>query len=131
MKVKSESEVAQSCSSPSDPMDCSLPVSLLLLLLLSCSVMSDSLRAHGPQPTRLFRPWDFSGESTGVGARAFSQAPPYSSLIALSCESFSVTVASVMCNSFCASGPNQVLMNSLKEGPGLFLITVFLMSIIE
>ena len=27
MKVKSESEVAQSCPTPSDPMDCSLPVS--------------------------------------------------------------------------------------------------------
>ena len=25
MKVKSESEVAQSCSTPSDPVDCSLP----------------------------------------------------------------------------------------------------------
>ena len=25
MKVKSESEVAQSCLTPSDPMDCSLP----------------------------------------------------------------------------------------------------------
>ena len=25
MKVKSESEVAQSCPTPSDPMDCSLP----------------------------------------------------------------------------------------------------------
>ena len=27
MKVKNESEVAQSCPTPSDPMDCSLPVS--------------------------------------------------------------------------------------------------------
>ena len=27
MKVKRESEVAQSCPTPSDPMDCSLPVS--------------------------------------------------------------------------------------------------------
>ena len=27
MKVKSESEVAQSCPTPSDPMDCSLPAS--------------------------------------------------------------------------------------------------------
>ena len=27
MKVKSEREVAQSCLTPSDPMDCSLPVS--------------------------------------------------------------------------------------------------------
>ena len=28
--------------------------------------MSDSLRPHGLQPTRLFRPWDFPGKSTGV-----------------------------------------------------------------
>ena len=41
MKVKSESEVAQSCLTPSDPMDCSLPGSLCL--------------------------WDFPGKSTGVG----------------------------------------------------------------
>ena len=38
MKVKSESEVAQSCLTLSDPMDCSLP-----------------------------GPWDFPGKSTGVG----------------------------------------------------------------
>ena len=30
MKVKSESEVAQSCPTVSDPMDCSLPVSSVL-----------------------------------------------------------------------------------------------------
>ena len=29
--------------------------------------MSDSSRSHGLQPTRLLHPWDFSGESTGVG----------------------------------------------------------------
>ena len=40
MKVKSESEVAQSYPTLSDPMDCSLP---------------------------FLRPWDFPGESTGVG----------------------------------------------------------------
>ena len=33
----------------------------------SGSVMSDSLRPHGVQPTRLLRPWDFLGKSTGVG----------------------------------------------------------------
>ena len=33
----------------------------------SCSVMSDSSRPHGLQPTRLLRPWDFQGKSTGVG----------------------------------------------------------------
>ena len=40
MKVKRESEVAQSCS--------------------------DSSRPHGLKPTRLLRPWDFPGKSTGV-----------------------------------------------------------------
>ena len=29
--------------------------------------MSDSLQPHGLQPTRLLRPWDFPGKSTGVG----------------------------------------------------------------
>ena len=29
--------------------------------------MSDSLRPHGLLPTRLLRPWDFLGKSTGVG----------------------------------------------------------------
>ena len=33
----------------------------------SCSVMSNSWRPHGLQPTRLCRPWDFPGKSTGVG----------------------------------------------------------------
>ena len=33
----------------------------------SCSVMSDSSRPHGLQPTRLSRPWDFPAKSTGVG----------------------------------------------------------------
>ena len=29
--------------------------------------MSDSQRPHGLHPTRVLRPWDFPGESTGVG----------------------------------------------------------------
>ena len=33
----------------------------------SHSVMSDSWRPHGLQPTRVLRPWDFPGKSTGVG----------------------------------------------------------------
>ena len=31
------------------------------------SVMFDSVRPHGLQPTRLLRPWDFPGNNTGVG----------------------------------------------------------------
>ena len=41
VKVRSESEVAQSCPTLSDP--------------------------HGLQPTRLLRPWDFPGKRAGVG----------------------------------------------------------------
>ena len=33
----------------------------------SRSVVSDSVRPHGLQPTRVLRPWDFPGKSTGVG----------------------------------------------------------------
>ena len=76
MKVESESEVAQSCPTLSDPMDCSLPGSsihgifqarvlewgdiafslekdseankvLVMLESVSRSVVSDSLRPHG------------------------------------------------------------------------------------
>ena len=46
MKVKSESEVAQSCPTPSNPL----------------------------QPTRLVRPWDFPGKSTGVGCHCLLRA---------------------------------------------------------
>ena len=33
----------------------------------SCSVVSDPQRPHGLQPTRLLRPWELPGKSTGVG----------------------------------------------------------------
>ena len=33
----------------------------------SRSVMCDSSRPHGLQPTRLLHPWDFPGKSTGAG----------------------------------------------------------------
>ena len=33
----------------------------------SSSVLSDSQRPHGLQPTRLLHPWSFPGKSTGVG----------------------------------------------------------------
>ena len=49
MKVKSESEVAQSCQTLCDP-----------------------LRPHRLQPTRLLRPWDSPGKSTGVGCHCLS-----------------------------------------------------------
>ena len=35
--------------------------------------MSDSVRPHRRQPTRLPRPWDSPGKSTGVGSRFLLQ----------------------------------------------------------
>ena len=83
MKVKSESEVAQSCPTRCDPIDGSPPGSPVPGILQartfpspmhesekwkwSRSVLSDPQRPYGLQPTRLLRPWDFSGKSTGVG----------------------------------------------------------------
>ena len=83
MKVKSESEVAQSCLTPSDPVECSLPGSSIhgifqarvlewgaiafCDLILFTSVVSNSVRPHKQQPTRLPCPWDSPGKNTGVG----------------------------------------------------------------
>ena len=39
----------------------------------SRSVVSDSSRPHGLQPTRLLRPWDFPGKSAGVGCHCLLQ----------------------------------------------------------
>ena len=39
----------------------------------SHSVLFDSQRPHGLQPTRLLRPWDFPGKSTGVGCHCLLQ----------------------------------------------------------
>ncbi|KAI4547849.1 hypothetical protein MG293_000179 [Ovis ammon polii] len=45
----------------------------VLLLLLSASVMSDSVRPQRRQPTRLPRPWDSPGKNTGVGCHCLLQ----------------------------------------------------------
>ena len=42
MKVKSESEVAQSCPTPSDPMDCSLPGSSIQARVLEWGAIAFS-----------------------------------------------------------------------------------------
>ena len=57
--VKSESEVAQSCLTLSDPME----------------------------PTRLLHPWDFPGKSTGVGCHCLLQINPAAAATAKSLQS--------------------------------------------
>ena len=39
----------------------------------ACSVVSDSSRPHGLQPTRLLCPWDFAGKNTRVGCHSLLQ----------------------------------------------------------
>ena len=48
----------------------------------SRSVISDSSRPHGLQPTRLLHPWDFPGKSTGVGCHCL---PHFSFLLDYKC----------------------------------------------
>ena len=42
----------------------------------SLSVVSDSQRPYGLQPTGLLRPWDFPGKSTGVGCHCLLRTNP-------------------------------------------------------
>ena len=56
---------------------------LTMIIILKCmkwseakwshSVVSDSLWPHGLWPTRLLHPWNFPGQSTGVGCLFFSR----------------------------------------------------------
>ena len=95
IKVKSESEVTQSCPTLCNPIDGSSPGSPVPGILLqarilewvaisfsmhesekrksSRSVVSNPQRSHGLQPSRLLRPWDFPGKSTGVGCHCLLQ----------------------------------------------------------
>ncbi|CAI9159657.1 unnamed protein product [Rangifer tarandus platyrhynchus] len=40
------------------------------VVVLSHSVVSDSVQPHGPKPARLLCPWDFPGKNTGGGSHA-------------------------------------------------------------
>ena len=42
--------------------------------------MSDSVRPHRQPPTRLLRPWDFPGKSTGVGCHCLLRCKPLGSV---------------------------------------------------
>ena len=57
----------------------------MLLNIICCwvtSVISDSVRPHRRQPTRMPRPWDSPGKNTGVGCHCKLQ---FSSVQSLSC----------------------------------------------
>ena len=64
---------------------------LLLLLLLSRFIVSDSVRPHRRQPTRLLCPWDSPGKNTGVGCHFLLQCTKVKieSEVAQSCPTLS------------------------------------------
>ena len=89
-------KLLQSCPTLCDPMDCSLPGfpvhGILQATTLEWVAISFSnawkwkvkvkslsrvrlLVTHGLQPTRLLHPWDFPGNSTGVGCHCLLQNP--------------------------------------------------------
>ena len=110
---ESESEVAQSCPTLCDPMDCSLLGSsvheILQAKILECvatsfsnstyaaaaaaakslQVVSNSVQPHIRQPTRLPRPWDSPGKNTGVGCPCLLQCMKVKSEVAQSCPTLS------------------------------------------
>ena len=57
MKVKSESEVAQSCPTPSDPMDCSLPGSSVHGIFLA-RVLDWDVSAFSAMDMSLSKLWE-------------------------------------------------------------------------
>ena len=94
VRLSAAAKSLQSCPNLCDPIDSSPPGSPVPGILqsrtlewvaisfsnawkgkgkLSCSVVSNSQRPHGLQPTRLLCQWDFPGESTGVGCHCLLQ----------------------------------------------------------
>ena len=71
------SSVTQSCLTLCDPVNCSIRPPCPSPTPSCCreltSVMSDSVRPHSQQPTRLPHPWDSSGKNTGVGCHFLLQ----------------------------------------------------------
>ena len=91
-------KLIQSCPTLCDPIDGSPPGSPVPGILQartlewvaisfsnawkwSRSVMSDSSRPHGLQPTRLLCPWDCPGKSTKVGCHCLLQASAIDALL--------------------------------------------------
>ena len=84
-KVKSESEVAQSCLTLRDPLDCSLPGSSVHGIFQArvlewgaiafSSLVSDPLQSHGLYPARFLCPWNSLGQNIGVPPSRGSSQP--------------------------------------------------------
>ena len=84
--------------------------------------MSDSLRPHGLQPTRLLHPWDFPGKSTGVGRHRLLQShsvtlfllPLSGSFCLLSAAAKSLQSCLTLCNPIDGSPPGSSVSGILQ-----------------
>ena len=65
--------IADSCQKLAERHETDSSSEPLLLLLSHFSRVRLYIRPHGLQPTRLLRPWDFPGKSTGVGCHCLLQ----------------------------------------------------------
>ena len=79
------------------------------LLLLSALVMSDSVRPHRWQPTRLPRPWDSPGKNTGVGCHFLLQCMKVKS------ESEVAQSCPILCDPMDCSMPGFPVHHQLPE----------------
>ena len=71
--------------------------------MLSCSVVSDSSRPHGPEPARLLCPWDSPGENAGAGGHFLLQGSPWRRDWARQCPT-----SPVLAGGFFATEPHTI-----------------------
>ena len=97
---------------------------------ISRSVVSDSLRPHGLQPTTLLCPWDFTGKSTGVGCHCLLcpssvVGANYRVLICCTCHFQSDSLFFVYFGFLClqVSSVSNFRPDTLGEGGHLFRLT--------
>ena len=76
MQVKSESEVAQLCPTPSDPMDCSLPGSSIHGIFQARVLEWVAIAFSNTWPSHLYCPADDQPTTTRVGEAISDQQSP-------------------------------------------------------
>ena len=95
----------------------------------SRSVVSNSSRPHGLQPTRLLHPWDFPGESTGVGCHCLLWKKIRGDAKAADLRTTKSTLTSTLRWWLPLEKPSSVRGNS-HSGPGHFAILTILLSMV-
>ena len=82
--------------------------------MCTCSVVSNSLRPHGLQPTGLLCPWDFPGKNTGVGCHFLLQGNlPDSGIESEPSVSPALQTDSLPLSYWGSPGPEEPRLNSM------------------